>query len=355
MVCLKDISKECAVLSRVFSLLLLVTFMSQSVRAAETAALPVLTDIWPPYVMEPRNTISGNGLGSAARIVRLVLHDMGYTAQFEYFDFAYGFNRVAEDASLVSFPYFRTPSREGQVVFSDPLFEVRNRLYYNRQFHDFRDETTDFSGLRFGQVAGYSYGAELDEILIDPIIFASEQEAMRALLNNAIDLLPMTDSVASALLQDEFPDQMELVRPVAALDSISSLHLISPVTDQGEQFIARFNISHQRLLQAGIISSIEASGDFEQRPQTDVVELVAAEGFPVIVGNTRTNPAQHFAIPQGTRAMVLRWSDLISEASPSEQIYRTMTDESLVVVLNGPHVGKELYVKNMHLQIVPAR
>lgn len=344
-----------ATFSLLLALILAGVLPASPVRAAETTSLPVLTDIWPPYVMEPHNTMSGSGLGSAARIVRLVLHDMGYTADFQYFDFAYSFDRVLHSDSAVSFPYFRTPTRETQVLFSDPLFEVRNRLYYNRQYHESVNGPANFSGLRFGQVAGYSYGAEMDAVLVEPVIFSSEQEAMRALLNNDIDLLPMTDSVAMALLQDVFPDQLELVRSVAALDSVSSLHLIAPATEQGTQFIERFNASHKRLLQAGIVSDVDLENSPGQAQQTDVVELVVAEGYPVIVGNTRTDPPQHFAIPQGTRAMVLRWSDLIREASSSEQIYRTMTDESQVVVLNDPHVGKELYIKNMHLQIVPTR
>ena len=84
----------------------------------------------------------------------------------------------------------------------------------------------------------------------------------------------------------------------------------------------------------------------------DIARLITAEGYPAIVGQTSiAEKIDYYTLPQGTRVLVLNWSDKILSPSSTDRIYKSMTDLSYVVILNGPHVGKELYVKNMHLEI----
>ncbi|MHA7870810.1 MAG: hypothetical protein ACX939_00515, partial [Hyphococcus sp.] len=83
----------------------------------------------------------------------------------------------------------------------------------------------------------------------------------------------------------------------------------------------------------------------------DVARIIASEGFPVVVGVAVDDAQSYYAVPQGTKVLVLNWSNRILESSRNARLYQTMVDQSSVLVLNGPHTGKELLIKNMHIAI----
>ncbi|WP_425410384.1 substrate-binding periplasmic protein [Hyphococcus sp.] len=304
------------------------------------------TDDWPPYV---RTT--GADPGIAARVVRLVLDDMGREAEFQYYGYAYGYHLMKTGAPGLSFPYFETQARKGEVLFSAPLFQVRTLIFYNRRFHSLATCDESLSTLQFGRVAGYSYGEEFDSLMRNEEVFSAEAEAIEALLNGQIDALPMTASVASAFLDEQFPDRRQLVRAIDDCSTDSQLHVVAPNTESGRALLEAFNASHARLSEEGVLAYTDETTFTGFAQREDIVELVAAEGFPVIVGRD-AGANDYFALPQGTRATVKQWSRRISEGSKTDRLYQTMVDESVVVILNGPHVGKELRVKNMHINIV---
>ncbi|MFK7885941.1 MAG: substrate-binding periplasmic protein [Gammaproteobacteria bacterium] len=329
-----------------FCLLLLIAPIS----VAQTAApddFVVHTGQWAPYVEAP-----AQAGGSAQRIVRLVLQDMGLDVRVQYTDYAYSYYRMRSGSAGAAFPFFRTASREREVAFSNPLFTVKNRIFYNRQHHDFAAGVSDYAGLRFGRVAGYSYGAQIDALLREPVEFASEVAAMKALLGGSIDLLPITEAVASALLLTSFPNEKELIRAVGDFQSDSTLHIIAARNAEGRAFIERFNASHARLLKEGVITNTDQSALTAFAGSNDVVEIIASEGFPIVLGVDNADASKHYAIPQGSRAIVIKWSDKILQPSATDRLYKTMVEESVVVIVSGPHVGKELRVKNMHLSII---
>lgn len=318
----------------------------QATAAAEPLA--VYTDAWPPYVNP-----AGEPLGSAARVVRLVLKAMGHEADWTYYDFGFGYLQVARGQAPLAFPYFKTEQRRGEVLFSRPLFAVTSRLYYNRQFQNLQAAPDRLDGYRIGRVAGYSYGERLDRLLDGAQVYADERAAMAALLNHRIDLLPMTAAVAEATLRGHFPDRAELIRPVPGISDRSTLHLIAPDDARGRALIAAFDQTYADLAAHDLVG-LEPLRDEQPRVGQDVAELVAAEGFPIIVGHTSLDleRSEFYAIPPGTRALVLDWSQRIREPVLNDRLYRVMVDLSRVVILSGPHVGKELYVKNMHINLL---
>ncbi|MEM6639829.1 MAG: transporter substrate-binding domain-containing protein [Pseudomonadota bacterium] len=324
--------------------------------ASAREQLSVHTGHWPPFVGHD-NTEPG----IAADVVRQVLLNMDVEMVLVREGFAFGFFAVGKADAAAAFPYFSTPSRREQVLFSAPLFTVRNTVYYNLQFNDFSNASADPAELRVGRVTGYSYGEQIDEAL-SPCpatdlkrcpVFASEADAVRALLSDQIDLLPMTDTVAARILDDRFMDEAQLLREVSdtRFSGRSTLHLIAPRSDEGRAFIRSFNASHAELLEAGVIASAAADPAPHRRRGTSVVRISAAEGFPIVVGVAADDDGTFYAVPEGTRALVLEWSDKIASPARDDRLYAVMVDQSLVVVLDGPHVGKELRIRNMHLAI----
>ncbi len=313
------------------------------VSAQSAQPLAVHTDIWPPYV-EAGTPVQG----SVVNLVRTVLDDMGERPDWQRFDFAYSYDKVLRQRAPLAFPYFLTPEREAEVMFSAPLFEVTNLIFHNRRFGTL--EAAGLEGARFGRVAGYRYGAVLDAYAGDARVFASEAGALRALLDGEIDALPMTQSVAEATLASEFPDELELIRPVEGVSDTASLHVIAPMSEEGTRLIARFDASLARLRAEGIIPAGDPSARV-RLPERTLARLVASEGFPMILARVQ-GEAGHLSMPPGARATIIEWSPRIADGQSDERIYQTMMDETRVVMLSGPHVGRELLVRNMHLEII---
>lgn len=337
------------------SLLFLAACLALCIGAQAREPVEVYTGQWPPFVR------AGDAGGSASDVVRTVLHNMDRDARFRHEGFAYSYLAVKKGAVPAAFPYFATRARRDDVLFSKPLFTVRNTVYYNLQYRDYSSGEADPASLRVGRVSGYSYGEGLDGVLAScprsdtercPV-FGTEIDAIRALLGDQIDLLPMTDSVAAEILSAEFPDEALLLRevPGTRFSSRSTLHLIAPKSPTGQVFIDAFDASHAELLEAGIIPTADNSLATGRARGASVVRIAASEGFPIVVGVAAEDDGQFFAVPEGTRGLVLEWSDKIASPASDDRLYAVMVDQSLVVILDGPHVGKELRIRNMHLSI----
>ncbi|WP_155895839.1 substrate-binding periplasmic protein [Kordiimonas gwangyangensis] len=227
----------------------LFAFVSSAGHAADER-VTVVTDIWPPYI-----SAKGDEPGSAARMLELLLYLEGVEADWRYLPYELSLAQVSAKEELLSFPYFRSPEREEKVLFSAPIFSVTSHLYYNRQYTpdaavaDLKPQTA-----RKGRVAGYSYGSKIDTLLVDAKLYTSERDALTALFNHEIDLLPMTEGVMTALLLSHYPDRLQLIRPLPDMTDTSSLHVIAAKTPAGEQAIAKVNRALEKAASLGLDS-----------------------------------------------------------------------------------------------------
>lgn len=330
--------------------IILVCFLLLIVPASVFASNPreILTDYWPPYINQQNAPP-----GKAAMIIKITLKEMGLKPHWEYFPYDFSFTRIASDEDLLAFPFFKTEKRQQEVLFSIPLLKVNNYFYFNRQFRKFSTKPKTLQGLKIGRVAGYSYGEHFDAILKNSRSYATEVRALQALFNNQIDLLPMTQAVAKSLLKIHFPDRRKLILPLPGYKDKSALHLIASKTIEGEKFLTSFNATFSRLKKEGIFNALLAPPQGHEVTY-DFATLVPCEGFPVITGQdsvTSSSP-HYYALPVGTKVIVLQWSDTFKNPSRTDRLSRAITDLSLTLILNGPHAGKELYVKNMHIKIL---
>lgn len=304
--------------------------------------ISVATNQWSPYI-----NAQNQPLGTAADLIRQVLAQEKHDIDWRYQNYDLAFELVAKGKQQAAFPYFKTAEREKRVLFSQPIFSVTSHIYYNRQ----QESKLEFSQLdvhKFGRVAGYSYGEVIDAYLGDAKVFTTEKDALESLFNNDIDFLPMTESVMNNMLNKTYRDQALLIKQIDKIAGHDSLHLIAPNTTEGKVIIDELN---NLLQQMKGIESLKIKSVERFKPK-DIARLITAEGYPVIVGQaSRNEVTDYYTLPQGTRVLILSWSDKILSPSNTDRIYKSMIDLSYVVILNGPHVGKELYIKNMHLEI----
>lgn len=324
-------------------------FWASAIACASSASdqpIKIITNTWAPYINE-----ADAPQGSAASIVSLLATELGAGVEWQYIPYDLSFQLVKRNRAQLAFPFFKTSQRANEVIFSEPVFSATSHLYYNLQ-HMTQDQSgADLRDMTIGRVSGYSYGQTIDALLEGAKVFGSEHAALQALFNHEIDLLPMTEGVMAHTLRTEFPERIQLIRKRPGVSDQSSLHLIAPKTEEGQQTISAFN---QALgdLRALNIDSLNVEPVQLPKP-LDLAQLTTAEGYPAILGQSQINSGSgnYYTLPQGTRVIVIEWSDRIINPSNTDRIYKNMMDLSRVVVLNGPHVGKELLVRNMHIEL----
>jgi polar amino acid transport system substrate-binding protein len=327
-------------------LLLSLSFFLAPAQANEK--LSILTDSWPPYI-----NAEGDTTGSAARLIEILYDFDDIQTNWHYMPYELSYLKVKNQKAVLSFPYFKTPQRSKEVLFSQAIFSVTSKVYFNRQFLTSDAAQQAYAGnKRIGRVSGYSYGESIDKELTEATVFATERLALTALFNNVIDVLPMTEGVMMQQLNDHFSHRKQLIVPLDGIMEKSSLHVIAAKNSEGKEAIEKLNKVLSYLMLEGV-SSLPNASVVEPDP-VDVAKLITTEGYPLIIGQTAEfgSDIDFYTLPQGTQVLVLEWSSKIVNPSGTDRIYKTMMDLSKVVLLNGPHVGKELFVRNMHLELM---
>lgn len=319
----------------------------ESEQAQTKAAITMTTNVWAPYINS-----EGETLGSAARMIDMIGITLGKDIQWQYAPYDFAQAMVANNKLEASFPYFYTRQRAEKVLFSEPLFYATSRVYFNRQYLTQAQATEELSVLKMGRVSGYSYGEELDKIVGEATVYASEQQALLALFNNEIELLPMTEGVMNATLSEYFPERLQLIQAIPEISDRSPLYVIAPKTQQGQKMIADINAAIAMLDQLDVLGSQQVGESIAQ--QVDMAQLIAGEGYPVILGQFKDDSGEtkYLTLPQGTRVVVIEWSDKIMQPSDNDRLYKNMMDLSRVVIVNGPHIGKELLIRNLHINLL---
>ena len=166
----------------------------------------------------------------------------------------------------------------------------------------------------------------------------------------------MTRRVGQALVLKYFPWRYHEFKHFREenYSSRDTVHLITVNDEEGKKFIDQFNSSLEKM--AGSHKQDEIlETSLETNKGSGYVRLVAGEGHPVVIGQTFRDSDQpgnrYVMIPQGSRALVLDWSDVVFEEFESPKLYVTMVEFSLVRIVDGPHAGREFYIKNLHISI----
>jgi polar amino acid transport system substrate-binding protein len=130
------------------------------------------------------------------------------------------------------------------------------------------------------------------------------------------------------------------------------LHAIAAKTPEGKEIIHKINNALNSLNSMGMASLQNTTTAIP--PAVDIARLTSSEGHPLIIGQSSAtgDDIKYYTLPQGSKALIIQWSNKILQSSKTDRIYKNMMDLSKVVLLNGPHVGKELFVRNMHIELI---
>lgn len=366
---------------------------------AQDGGWTLYTDTYRPFIAAPEEPES-----QLITNVRRVLDHAELDYELEYAGYSYADYAVRSGRTAISFPWRKTEERDEAFNLTQPLATFVTEVYYNRRFWAEAPGKAFKGSTRIGLVANTVYGPEVCDFFRGAsggafsvteggvsstetkfacpflsqtdigsdaqsvgdeqafVEYQSETAAIKALLLNEIDFLALPKSVKAATMQSVFPNQGGLVQSVSGVQDESSFHIIAPKTSAGARFVSAFDDSYNELIEAGALTpwTFKQALDPEIAPPA---RLVAAEGFPMIIAfackvplnGTEKCPKdqrEFYALPQGSPVLVLSWSDSIRQPfSNDEKLYEIMTDETKILTLDDPFIGRELFVKTMHISL----
>ena len=330
---------------KIFNTFLFFLFATSGAYAGSQPTVKVVTDAWAPYVNS-----QSEPLGLASLRIKMIAAELNWQLEMQYLPYDQSTRLVRLDKADLAFPFFKTEDRQKAFLFSEPILQVSNRIYYNRQFRS-EPALENLPKLRLGKVSGYSYGEKVDALIEGAHIYPNELTALKALFDNQADVIPMTEGVMQQTLQQYFPERLFLIKPISGVNEVSTLHIIGKKSESGREMIAQINQVIAELRDDNIVSFTRNEGT-QFTNSLDLARLMSAEGYPIILAqDARSGEVQYFTLPNGTHAAVIEWGPRIALPSSNDRLYKNMMDLTKVVILNGPHLGKELYVKNLYIEL----
>ncbi len=324
-------------------LLIISTLQSQSLKSLE-----LVTGEWPPYTT---SRIEGNGL--ITELVRAALQDMGYDPTFSFSPFFIAYELARKGTVTAAFPFFKNEERQKEMYFSDPLYEVTNVIFYNKNLNPNFNNIKNISELKnymVGFVRSYSYSNVIKKAAVNSIEVKTEVTAFKLLMEGEIDLLPASKAVGRAIVDRHFGMIKHYLGIIPSLEYKETVHLIATKNKSSSRnFINRFNKSLQTIKEAGIYQEI-IDMTLSGAAVSPLVRLQNPGSFPMIIARENPNEDEIYIIPRGTRAVVLEWSPHFLLKGDTK-MYDEMFKKSKVRIVEGPLKGKVLYVENMYIEI----
>lgn len=305
----------------------------------------VTTDEWYPYTSKEHN-------GFIEQIVTEVLDVSNIKYTIDYTNFEQGYKDTLNNTYDGTFPYFVTKDREKSVLYSDPLFEAENVLFYNKD--RFKNDVKNIYTYRIGLVKGYAY-KNIDINKFKNIVYLdNDLVGFDMLYKGKIDLLPSNKLVAIHIIKKYFNDfysNMDYLKDERFI-SKDFLYLIYNKNEENKGVLKTFNASLKKLKKSGKYKQIILENrQLINAKLSNVIKLVNnTESFPMVVATDSPNAKEKYMIPRGTKAIVLEWSKHFKEKG-SLKIYDEMFKKTKVRIVNGPLKGKILYVENMYIEI----
>lgn len=308
---------------------------------------------WPPYVSREYDT----DLEELVSNLLQLDHDQ---VKWDYTGFYFALEHLRSERYGVAFPYFNTAERNTEFLLSAPVLTVNNVLIYNERHRDLASAPSDmddkfWQSIRLGGVVGYSYINLFGSRPLPLQSFATEAQAVEALLAGTIDALPIERNVWRSIALQHFPNRFFQLREVPEIEWDETLHVLAPDTPSGQRIIDTFN----RRLAAYHEHNQDVTFQYDllrivELHDKGVVWLTSNGVRPVVYADyiNDSEEAERLVLPNYTKGLVLEWApDYFSQASAQQSALNVMQSRSLLLLLNGPHVGKRVWVENIHIQL----
>jgi polar amino acid transport system substrate-binding protein len=251
-----------------FALLICIASVSQA-----KVVIRLANGEWPPFTSK---RLKCNGVYS--HIVAEAFALEGIAVEYNFFPWprSYAYTRNGDrDGSLT---WAKTPEKEKEVFFSDPVFFHTKVFFHLKSFAFDWNALADLKRFTIGTTAEYTYGTEFFQavqngaITIEPV--TSDIQNLKKLLAGRIHLFPSDIDVANYLLNDTFtPEEAARIthhdKPIQKTWTCVILSKTAP--EKNKRLLSQFNRGLRKLKENGSYAQmIEAfrQGAYKRKPLT---------------------------------------------------------------------------------------
>jgi len=303
--------------------------------------IKLATGTWEPFVGP--NLEGGGPIG---QVVAETIQRMGYEPELSFSSWDLTLDRTRRAEVLGAFPFIRSAERDARYVFSDSILAFEYVLFYHKPRLPNPDairSVEDLAEYRVGKVVGYDVWPALEAAVPAFITLETSTAAFRALARGDIDFLPEGRIPGLATIRG--PDLRADASEFGFLDATDhpmfgateGLHFLMPRSREARTFLNGFNAALAEVKETALYREAEAQLR-GAAPPMEVVELrpIPGAAYPTVV--PAEGEATPFAVPLGTRAMVLAWPPRFTPQGTAPP------GRCTVKLLNGPQRGRVVLV-----------
>jgi len=210
---------------------------------------------WAPYLGQhlPYN-------GVASRIVSEAFALEGVQVKWEFLPWARALHLAEQGQREGTAVWLRSPERDTQFYVSAEVIDSGYSLFHRKGEALNWKRVADLKGLRIGGINGYDYGADFQRAEqsgeLQVVRLPSEEQGLRMLLANRLDVFPIDPVVAMDLLHSHFSaaERARLTYDPKPLRSDSLHLLLSRKVPGNDALMVRFNRGLASLRASGRIA-----------------------------------------------------------------------------------------------------
>lgn len=228
-----------------------------SALAKEKEVLTISTGEWPPWTGAYLR-----GHGAVLDIVRQAFARRGYDVRFEFYTWQRAFELMALGEVNASAYWYHRDKYDDIALFSAPL-NMEEHVFVHLRSKEIKPWKTleDLAGYRIGAAIGLSYSDEFwrlaEEGVLNVQAVLDDELNMKKLLDNRIDMYPVTRSMMEYALRDKYRDIRDKVAMTKTSFCKSAGHLLFPrERPESKRLCEEFNAGLNEILQDGTLEMI---------------------------------------------------------------------------------------------------
>ncbi len=232
--------------------------------AAPTSPAPASSEVilttgdWPPYVFE-----TGNDKGPMVDIVMAAFKEVGITPKIVFYPWKRAEDEVRQGKAFAAFPYAITPARQEEFDFSEPMYVVKAKFFYNKKYHAAGvpfDKLEDLRNYKIGGLLGSWYEPNFKDAGLQMEYVDSMDKNIQKLALGRIDLTVDEENTNWYLIRKLFPNEADqfatLEKPLEQPGVVNDLSLmVSRSYPNSAELLKQFNTG---------LAAIRANGTFKQ-------------------------------------------------------------------------------------------
>jgi polar amino acid transport system substrate-binding protein len=219
--------------------------------------VPIATGEWPPYTSE-----KFEGYGVCTEVVSAIMQEMGLKPKYTFYPWKRAEMMVLVGRVFGAFPYAITTERQQEFDFSEMIIENKTVFFYLKARFPTPPKWNTLENLRvyrIGGVVGASYISAFEKAGLNFELVALEEQNVRKLESNRIDLMITDEAVGWQLIQQLYPSGRDgfatLDKPLITGNS----HLmVSRTFPNHAQLLTQFNQALIRIKESGKYQAILA-------------------------------------------------------------------------------------------------